>query len=72
MEQALEKIKIDQQIYMIAPTMKAIDAGRQIEMHCFDYRADTNQQMPKYTLWVIDSEDEYRLKTKTCGAIIIP
>lgn len=41
-------------------------------MHCFDYKASVNQNLPKYTLWVVDSTDEYHLKTKTCGAIIIP
>lgn len=38
-EQAVEKIKTDQQIYMIAPTLKRLSPGRQIEMHCFDYKS---------------------------------
>ena len=36
-ERATEKIKVDQQIYMIAPTLKMLDKGRQIEMNCFDF-----------------------------------
>lgn len=40
--QAIEKIKVDQQIFMIAPTIKLLDPGRQIEMHCFDYKSKDN------------------------------
>ena len=46
---------------MIAPTMKALDKGRQIEMHCFDYKATENQSLPKYTLWVVDNTDEFHI-----------
>jgi len=42
LEKAVEKIKVDQQIYMIAPTIKNLDPGRQIEMHCFDYQSTDN------------------------------
>jgi ubiquinone/menaquinone biosynthesis C-methylase UbiE len=36
-DQAIEKIKVDQQIYMIAPTLKNLDGQRDIAMHCYDY-----------------------------------
>ena len=28
LDRAIEKIKVDQQVYMIAPTLKALDKGR--------------------------------------------
>ena len=36
-DQTIEKIKVDQQIYMIAPTLKNLDGERDIAMHCYDY-----------------------------------
>ena len=36
-DQAIEKIKVDQQIYMIAPTLKELNGEKDIQMHCFDY-----------------------------------
>lgn len=41
-EKTVEKVKVDQQIFMIAPTMQNLDAGRQIEMHCFDFKSSEN------------------------------
>lgn len=38
-ELATEKIKIDQQVYMIAPRMKQIEPGKQIEMLCYDFKS---------------------------------
>ena len=41
-DQAIEKVKIDQQIYMIAPSIQQLDAGKQVEMHCFDFKSADN------------------------------
>ena len=71
-DKAVEKIKVDQQIYMIAPTIKNLDSGRQIEMHCFDYQSSDNQNVPKYTLHVVDSNDSKLIANKTCAAFIVP
>ena len=56
---------------MIAPTLKQLDGGRQIEMHCFDYKSD-NKNVPKYYLHVIDSNDTELLKQRKCAAFITP
>mmetsp|Transcript_9314 Transcript_9314/g.15703 ORF Transcript_9314/g.15703 Transcript_9314/m.15703 type:complete len:417 (-) Transcript_9314:351-1601(-) len=71
-EKAVEKIKVDQQIYMIAPTLQVLDPGRQIEMHCFDFKSKENQKVPKYTLQVVDSSDAKLISNSTCAAIIVP
>jgi len=57
---------------MIAPTIKNLDAGRQIEMNCFDFKSDVNQNVPKYTLHVVDNEDTVKLSERSCAAIIVP
>ena len=70
-DQAVEKIKVDQQIYMIAPTLKELTGEKDIQMHCFDY-SSTNQNVPKYTINIVDTRDEGLLKKRNCAAIIIP
>lgn len=70
-DQAIEKIKVDQQIYMIAPTLKQLDGEKDIQMHCFDY-SSANQNVPKYTINVVDTKDEGLIKRRSCAAIIIP
>ena len=71
-DDAIEKIKIDQQIYMIAPRLKALDSGRNIEMHCYDYSNKGSQNIPRYTLVVTDSEDSKLIMKNTCAAFIVP
>ena len=51
-------MKIDQQIYMIAPTINKLDPGKQVMMHCYDFKSQDNQNVPKYTLHVVDSSDK--------------
>lgn len=40
-------------------------------MHCFDY-SSSNQNVPKYTINIVDTRDEGLLKRRNCAAIIIP
>jgi len=57
---------------MIAPTMKVLDPERDIQMNCFDYKSEDNQNVPKYVIHVVDSKDKNLLKKNICTAIIIP
>ena len=41
-DQTIEKIKVDQQLFMIAPTLKVLDPERDIQMNCFDYKSEDN------------------------------
>ena len=68
----MEKIKTDQQIYMIAPTLRKLDKGRQISMNCFDFKSEDNAQVPKYTLHVVDSNEDKLIKSRKCVCIITP
>ena len=70
--QGVEKIKTDQQIFMIAPTLKRLSPGRQIEMHCYDYKSEVSQTLPKYTLHCVDSNEESMVSTPTIAAILVP
>lgn len=71
-EKAIEKIKVDQQIYMISPTLKKLDKGKQIHMNCFDFASNENDKVPKYTLHVVDSDDIKLLADNTCACFITP
>jgi spermidine synthase len=71
-EKAIEKIKVDQQIYMIAPTLRRLDKGRQIQMNCYDFSSTDNDRVPKYNLHVVDSEDPALLELNTCACLIVP
>ena len=71
-EKAIEKIKVDQQIFMIAPTLKNLDKGRQIQMNCFDFASEENDKVPKYSLYVIDSDDRSLMEKNSCAAFIVP
>lgn len=58
---------------MIAPTLKSLDPGRQYEMHCFDYKSSVSQTLPKYTLWVVDSDDVVlKNQSPNIAALICP
>ena len=71
-DQAIEKVKVDQQIYMIAPSLKNLDPERDIQMNCFDYKSTDNQNVPKYVINVVDSKDATLIAKNTCTAIIVP
>ena len=58
-------------MYMIAPTMKKLDPGRQIEMHVYDPKSD-NASVPKYFVHVVDSGDDKLSKKRKCAAFITP
>ena len=70
LDDAVEKIKVDQQIYMIAPTLKELDLGRQIQMNCFDFV--NNKKLPKYTLHVVDSQEAKLLEKRISACFITP
>jgi hypothetical protein len=55
---------------MIAPTLKTLDSGRQIEMHCIDYKS--NLKVPKYIIHIVDSDDKELLNQNICAAFITP
>lgn len=57
---------------MIAPKLKQLDPGRQIEMHCFDFKSTENQNVPKYTLHVVDAQEQSLIAKNTCAALITP
>lgn len=69
-EMASEKIKVDQQIFMVAPTLKQLDGERDISMLCFDQKA--NAKLPKYTIYVVDSKDADLRAKRSCAAVIVP
>lgn len=71
-EKAVEKIKLDQQIYMIAPTLKKLDKGKQVNMNVYDFASSENDKVPKYTLYVVDSDDSDLLAKYTCSCVIVP
>lgn len=49
-----------------------LESGRQIEMHCYDFKSEENQNVPKYTLYAVDSTNKDHLKVNACTAIITP
>ena len=67
---AAEKIKVDQQIFMIAPTLRAATPGKQISMDVYDFAV--NQNIPKYIIHIIDSNDKPTLGKRSCAAFIVP
>lgn len=71
-ENAIEKIKTDQQMYMINPDFKSLHKARQIIMNCYDFASEDNNKVPKYIIHMIDSDDIKLLITLTCACIIVP
>ena len=57
---------------MINPTLKKLDKGKQIHMNCFDFASKENDKVPKYTLHIVDSDDEKLLRQNNCACIIVP
>lgn len=55
---------------MIAPTLRILDKGRQIQMNCFDFNA--NDLVPKYSLHIVDSNEEKLISKNTCACFITP
>ena len=55
---------------MIAPKLKQLDPGRQIEMHVYDQKV--NAKIPKYTIHVVDSSSPELSANKKCAALIVP
>ncbi len=41
-------------------------------MNCFDFNSQDNQNVPKYTIHVVDSETEQILSKNNCAAFIVP
>jgi hypothetical protein len=56
---------------MIAPTLKNLDGEKDIQMHCYDYSSG-NQNVPKYTIHIVDTRDKDLQTRRSCAAIIIP
>jgi hypothetical protein len=57
---------------MIKPTLKSLDKGKQVQMNCYDFSSTENDRVPKYTLYVIDSDEQPLLNMNNCACIIVP
>jgi hypothetical protein len=57
---------------MFIPKMKELNLGQKYELYCFDKNKKDDNDLPRYTLTVIDSNDPKVLKKRTCAAFITP
>lgn len=58
---------------MLVPQMKDLNLGQKYELFCYDKSTSyTLQNVARYTLTIVDSNDAKVLKKRTCAAFITP
>ena len=57
---------------MIAPKLRQLEAGKQVEIFCYDHTSTKNQKVPRFILNVVDHQDEEVLAKRDHAAIIFP
>lgn len=50
--------------------MKKLNKSQRFEIFAFDYK--TSRAIPRYTLYIVDSNDDKILEKKTCACFITP
>lgn len=65
-----EKIRRDQVCLMFAPQMKTLQKGQRFEILAFDYKV--SRMIPRYTLYIVDSNDDKILEKNSCACFITP
>lgn len=55
---------------MFAPQLKNLRKGQRVEIMAFDYKV--SRSVPRYTLFVVDSDDEKILQKNSCACFITP
>jgi len=66
----VEKVLESQRLGQFLDKTNKLRAGQRIELNCWD--ANSNTEIPKYTLFVVDAHDKDLLVQRTCAAIICP
>jgi len=68
-----ERIKREQINAMLVPQMKDLNLGQKFDLFCYDKNSPSHlENMPRYTLTIVDSNDAKVLKKRTCAAFITP
>jgi hypothetical protein len=57
---------------MISPMLRVLEAGKQVEIFCYDHTSEENKKVPRFTLHVVDHMDEKILAKRDHAAIIFP
>ena len=57
---------------MIAPKLRILEAGKQVEIFCYDHTSTENQKVPRFILNVVDHSDPKILAKRDHAAIIFP
>eukprot|EP00349_Pseudokeronopsis_sp_Brazil_P003160 CAMPEP_0202959550 /NCGR_PEP_ID=MMETSP1396-20130829/3723_1 /ASSEMBLY_ACC=CAM_ASM_000872 /TAXON_ID= /ORGANISM="Pseudokeronopsis sp., Strain Brazil" /LENGTH=109 /DNA_ID=CAMNT_0049678151 /DNA_START=710 /DNA_END=1039 /DNA_ORIENTATION=- len=70
LDAAFERVQQEHITTIFSPKVKDLTPGAKFEMYCFDEGAFS--QKPKYTLIVMDSEEEDAIKKNTCGVFVPP
>jgi len=69
-EHAIEKVKRDQISLMFAPQLKELRPGQRVEINAYDYKV--SRVVPRYTFFVVDSNEKKILEKNTCACFITP
>jgi ubiquinone/menaquinone biosynthesis C-methylase UbiE len=64
------KIKNEQIGLMFAPQMKNLSKAQRFEIQAFDYKV--SRVIPRYSLYIVDSDDDKILEKNTCACFITP